>query len=448
MNGLQRISRREFLQRTGQAGGGLVFALAVGQGCSRTPEPGTAPVAGPDSFMPNVYVNIRTDGIVEIICHRSEMGQGIRTCLPQVIADELDADWERIELKQALGDEKYGDQNTDGSTSIRRHFDLLRGAGATAREMLVAAAAADWGVPASECVTRDHAVHHEASGRSAGYGDLVALTDGIAAPETPTFKDPANYRYIGKSLDTIDGFAMSVGTANYGIDATLPGMLHASIERCPTHGGAVASFDATAAKAVAGVVDVIKLPDPEAGKAPGFLPLGGVAVLATNTWSAMQGRAALTIEWAPGANGAYDSEIYREELLASAGKEGKTVLERGDAAAALAAAFAPSPAALVLAFLMMRAAPGAASVSVFHCFSVVHVQSLFHAYRYISRYIVNQDISKKIFRREGALLGEGDGGRGRAADEFPGNGKAGKRLIHLNAGAPIQVYSCVHSPWG
>jgi len=340
VNGLRRISRREFLQRTGQAGGGLVFALSVGAGCSRTPDTDAAPVsaAATDAFMPNVYVNIRTDGIVEIVCHRSEMGQGIRTCLPQVIADELDADWDRIELKQALGDEKYGDQNTDGSTSIRRHFDLLRGAGATAREMLIAAAAAEWGVPASECATREHAVHHEASGRSAGYGDLVALTDGVAAPESPTFKDPANYRYIGKSLDTIDGFAMSVGAANYGIDTTLPGMLHASIERCPTHGGAVAAFDATAAKAVPGVVDVIRLPDPEAGKAPGFLPLGGIAVLATNTWSAMQGRAALEIEWAPGPNGAYDSEKYREELAASSQKEGRIVLDRGDVAGALASA--------------------------------------------------------------------------------------------------------------
>jgi len=343
MNGLQRISRREFLNRTGQAGGGLVFALSVGAACTPGGDTAATPpvngaAEGPDAFMPNVYVNIRRDGIVEIICHRSEMGQGIRTCLPQVIADELDADWDRIELKQALGDEKYGDQNTDGSTSIRRHFDLLRGAGATAREMLVAAAAADWGVPAAECVTRDHAVHHEASGRSAGYGELVALTDGVEAPGTPTFKDPANYRYIGKSLDNIDGYAMSVGAANYGIDLTFPGMLHASIERCPTHGGAVAAFDATAAKAVAGVVDVIQLPDPDPAAAPGFLPLGGVAVLATNTWSAMQGRAALDIEWAPGKNGAYESEKYREELHASAQKEGKIVLERGDAVAALTTA--------------------------------------------------------------------------------------------------------------
>src|SRR5210317_1451213 len=156
MNGLQKLSRREFLQKTGVASGGLVFAMTLGM-------PRGAAGAGAASVAPNVYVNVRDDDIVEIYCHRSEMGQGIRTSLPQVIADELEADWERIELLQALGDPKYGDQNTDGSTSIRKHFDLLRTAGASAREMLVAAAALEWGVPASELVARNHAVHHEAS---------------------------------------------------------------------------------------------------------------------------------------------------------------------------------------------------------------------------------------------------------------------------------------------
>ena len=168
MSELRKISRREFLQRTGQAGGGLVFALTFASAC--TPEQqATVPAARElASVTPNVYVNIRNDGIVEIYCHRSEMGQGIRTSLPQVIADELEADWDKIKLIQAIGHEKYGDQNTDGSTSIRRHFDLLRNAGATARDMMIAAAASMWGVPAAECVAREHAVHHEASGRSAG----------------------------------------------------------------------------------------------------------------------------------------------------------------------------------------------------------------------------------------------------------------------------------------
>jgi isoquinoline 1-oxidoreductase beta subunit len=178
-----------------------------------------------------------------------------------VIADELEADWDRIELLQALGDAKYGDQNTDGSTSIRKHFDLLRTAGASAREMLVAAAAMEWGVPATELVARNHAVHHEASGRSAVYGDLVASAAELDVPEDVTFKDPADYRYIGKSMDLVDGVAMTTGTGIYGTDTVLPGMLYASIERCPVYGGTVKSVDDTGALKVGGVENVIKMPN-------------------------------------------------------------------------------------------------------------------------------------------------------------------------------------------
>ena len=152
MSDVRKISRREFMTRTGQAGGGLVFALTFGTAC-QPEQTAVGPAAkAAASVAPNVYVNIRNDGIVEIYCHRSEMGQGIRTSLPQVIADEMEADWDKIELIQAIGHEKYGDQNTDGSTSIRRHFDTLRNAGATARDMMIAAAASMWGVPAEECV--------------------------------------------------------------------------------------------------------------------------------------------------------------------------------------------------------------------------------------------------------------------------------------------------------
>lgn len=335
MSQIQRITRREFLKRTGQVSGGMVLALSVATACGPSTDApmNTTAAAG---FSPNVYVNIRENGVVEIYCHRSEMGQGIRTCLPQIIADELDADWDRIELIQALGDEKYGDQNTDGSTSIRKHFDLLRGAGAAAREMLVAAAAASWQVPANECITRDHAVHHEASGQSAGYGELVALTEGIAVPENPSFKSAKDYRYIGKSMDLIDGYDMSTGRANYGIDVSVPDMLYASIERSPVHGGRVASFDDTAARAVAGVVDVIEMPEPTAP--PFFNPLGGIAVVATNTWAAQKGREALKIEWNSGANADYDSEKYREELMASCCSEGNLILNRGNTTSAMAAA--------------------------------------------------------------------------------------------------------------
>ncbi|MFQ5609834.1 MAG: molybdopterin cofactor-binding domain-containing protein, partial [Woeseiaceae bacterium] len=330
MRNIHKITRRDFLKRTGQAGG-MVIGFSLTSGCGPM---GSAPVASGRNVMPNVYVNVRDDDIVEIHCHRSEMGQGIRTGLPQVIADELEADWDKIELVQTIGDEKYGDQNTDGSTSIRKHFDLLRGAGASAREMLVAAAASAWGTSADECVAREHAVHHEASGRRMTFGELVAHTDGIEVPENPSFKDKADYRYISAPIDIIDGVAMTTGTANYGIDTVLPGMLYASVEHCPAHGGTVKSLDDTAARAVPGVVDVIRMPNPTA---PVFFnPLGGVAVVATNTWAANKGREVLEVEWDYGANAAYDSEKFREELMVSCCNEGDTVLNRGDAHAAIA----------------------------------------------------------------------------------------------------------------
>jgi isoquinoline 1-oxidoreductase beta subunit len=329
MSELRKISRREFMQRTGQAGGGLVFALTFASAC-QPDEMAVGPAAkATASVAPNVYVNIRNDGIVEIYCHRSEMGQGIRTSLPQVIADELEADWDKVEVIQAIGHEKYGDQNTDGSTSIRNHFDLLRNAGATARDMMIAAAAAMWAVPAGECVAREHAVHHDGSGKSAGYGELVETADGMPQPESATFKAREDYRYIGKPMETIDGLDFTTGRAMYGTDTVLPNMLHASIERCPAFGGTVTSVDDTAARAVAGVVDVFRLPEPTSP--PMFNIQGGVAVLASNSWSATQGRNALEIEWDRGVNAGHESVAYREALIASASAPGTTVLARGDA---------------------------------------------------------------------------------------------------------------------
>lgn len=330
MSGLKKISRREFLQRTGQAGGGLVFALTLSS-CGSGEQAAAPFVPTGAAVAPNVYVNIRDDGIVEIYCHRSEMGQGIRTSLLQIIADELEADWDKVKIIQAIGHEKYGDQNTDGSTSIRKHFDVLRNAGATARDMMIAAAASLWGVPADECIAREHAVHHEASGRSAGYGELVDTAAGMPQPESANFKNSDDYRYIGKPVDTIDGMAFTTGGANYGIDTVLPDMLHASIERCPAFGGTVTDYDDSAAKSVAGVVDVIKMPEPTSP--PLFNIQGGVAVLADNTWSAQQGRAALSIDWDRGANGEYQDDTYRESLISAVQSAGKTVLDRGDVGA-------------------------------------------------------------------------------------------------------------------
>ena len=317
------------MKRTGQAGGGLVFALTFASAC-QPDEVAVGPAAkATASVAPNVYVNIRNDGIVEVYCHRSEMGQGIRTSLPQVIADELEADWDKVEVIQAIGHEKYGDQNTDGSTSIRNHFDLLRNAGATGRDMMIAAAAKMWAVPVNECVAREHAVHHEGSGKSAGYGELVETANGMPQPESAKFKAREDYRYIGKPMDTIDGLDFTTGRARYGTDTVLPNMLYASIERCPAFGGTVTSFDDAAARVVSGVVDVIRMPEPTSP--PLYNIQGGIAVLAENTWSASEGRKALQIQWDRGVNAEHESQAYKEDLIASASAPGATVLTRGDA---------------------------------------------------------------------------------------------------------------------
>ena len=329
MSELRKISRREFMKRTGQASGGLVFALTFASAC-QPDEATVGPAAkATASVAPNVYVNIRNDGIVEIYCHRSEMGQGIRTSLPQIIADELEADWGKIKVIQAIGHEKYGDQNTDGSTSIRNHFDLLRNAGATGRDMMIAAAAKMWAVPADECVAREHAVHHEGSGKSAGYDELVETASGMPQPESAEFKAREDYRYIGKPMDTIDGRAFTTGGAKYGTDTVLPNMLYASIERCPAFGGTAISFDDAAARTVAGVVDVIRMPEPTSP--PLFNIQGGIAVVADNSWSASEGRKALRIQWDRGVNAEHESQAYKKDLIASASAPGKTVLTRGDA---------------------------------------------------------------------------------------------------------------------
>jgi isoquinoline 1-oxidoreductase subunit beta len=323
---IQRISRRQFMRNTGIVGSGLILATNVGVCASAIGRP-------PGSFSPNVYVSLHVNGNVEIVCHRSEMGQGIRTCLPQIIADEMEADWDRITLLQATGDKKFGDQNTDGSTSIRNQFDMLRTAGATAREMLIAAAADMWGVPPDECLAREHAIHHKASSRSLGYGELSAVAADLDVPEHVEFKSRDDYRYIGKPMNLIDGEAMTTGAAKFGIDTSLPGMLYASIERCPALGGRIISVDDAATRAVSGVVDVIQLP--AATAPPAFNPLGGVAVVAENTWSAQQGREALKIEWDLGPNSHYDSEQYRRQLEATAKADGTIVIDRGDVVTAI-----------------------------------------------------------------------------------------------------------------
>jgi isoquinoline 1-oxidoreductase subunit beta len=333
------VSRRRFL--AGMSLGGLV--LAVGMPATRAQEPKKYGADGmPNGWVddPLAFVSIAEDGTVTIVCHRSEMGQGVRTGMPIIVADELEADWSRVRVAQAPGDEKrFGNQDTDGSRSTRHFFEPMRRCGAAARTMLEAAAAERWKVPAREVEARNHEVLHKPTGRKLGYGALAkaAAAQPVPARETLRLKDPKQFRYIGKRhIKLVDGRDIVTGKAKYGIDTRLPGMLYAVVARPPVYGGKVASVDQAEALKVPGVERVVQI-EPSAPPAH-FNPLGGVAVLGRNTFAAMQGRQALKITWDDGVNAGYDSAAYKTALEESARKPGKVVRNDGDFAAAAAGA--------------------------------------------------------------------------------------------------------------
>jgi isoquinoline 1-oxidoreductase beta subunit len=329
MSGLENLSRRSAL--FGIAAGGLLLGTRIA-GYSPIRQ---AEAALEASLAPNLFVAVAPSGIVTIVVSRSEMGTGIRTSLAMALADELDADWQKIRVVQADGDPKYGDQNTDGSKSVRLLLGTMRDAGAAARQMLVTAAAKRWAIAPSACSTQSGAVVQRSGGRRLAYGELVAHAAKLPAP-TPgsvPLKAPADWRYIGKPMPIIDLDDIVQGRAEYGIDVVRPGMKYASIERPPSYGGRVARFDATAAMKVPGVEQVVEIPT--APLPSGFLPLGGVAVIASSTWAAMQGRKRLQIEWEAGPNAGYDTHAYRTVLEDTARRQGKVVRDNGDTAHAL-----------------------------------------------------------------------------------------------------------------
>ncbi|HET9013017.1 MAG TPA: molybdopterin cofactor-binding domain-containing protein, partial [Gemmatimonadaceae bacterium] len=285
-----------------------------------------------------VFLAIDPDGLVSIVCHRSEMGQGVRTAMPMIVADELEADWTRVKVIQADGDPRYGDQNTDGSRSGRREFVRLRQAGAAARTMLEQAAATRWSVPASEVQARMHAVVHVPSGRKLGFGELAAAASALKVPDAASLrlKPKADFRFIGKDVPLRDGLDMVTGRAIFGIDVRRPGMKYAVIARPPVYGGRVKAVDDAAALKVAAVERVVAL---QGAPVPsGFQPLGGVAVIARNTWAALQGREALKITWDDGPNAAYDSVEYEKAIVKSAQQPGAVARKEGDVDAALGGA--------------------------------------------------------------------------------------------------------------
>jgi isoquinoline 1-oxidoreductase subunit beta len=335
---LANVSRRGLLK--GIAGTGA-FVLAAQIPAVRS---AMAYATGADAMAhgvvtnPHVFVSIDKDGIVTIMAARAEMGNGAaRTSLPMIAADELDADWSRVRVMQAPGDEEtYGNQDTDGSRSVRHWIQPMRQVGAGARKMLEQAAAKRWGVPLDEVEARLHEVVHKPSGKKLGYGELAADAAALPAPalDTLQLKKPSAFRYIGKgTISIVDLFDITTGKATYGQDVKLPDLLFAVIARPPVVQGKVASYDAGATMKVPGVVKVVTLdgtPPPAA-----FSPLGGVAVIAKNTWAAIKGRDALKIVWDDGPNASFNSVAYKAMLEENVRKPGRLERSEGDVDAAL-----------------------------------------------------------------------------------------------------------------
>jgi isoquinoline 1-oxidoreductase beta subunit len=333
---IQNLSRRGFLIA---GGAGLTLAAFAG-GAEAFP---AWPVGGqtmPHGLRTNplIFVQLDADGTLTLIAHRSEMGTGSRTTLPMIMADEMEANWAHVVIEQAEGDEpKYGNQDTDGSRSLRHHIQAARQIGASVRHMLAAAASAKWGVPASEVTVANHMVTH--GGKSVGFGDLAEAAMALPVPAFAdlSFKSEADFRYIGKGeVQITDLHDITTGKAVYGGDVSIPGMKYAAIARPPVVGGTVKSVDDAAAKAIPGVIGVHMV----AGSImpAKFAPLGGVAVVADTTWAALQGRDALKIEWDGGPHAGYNSGPYMEEMKATAAQPGTVLRDQGDVDAAFSAA--------------------------------------------------------------------------------------------------------------
>jgi isoquinoline 1-oxidoreductase beta subunit len=315
------ISRRDFMKVASMAGSGLVIGFYL-----PTKDRKLFGAEPTEAFVPNAFLSIDKAGTVTITVAKSEMGQGVRTALPMIVAEELEADWSKVKIEQAPGHQsKYGSQGTGGSSSVRRSFDPLRKAGATARDMLMTAAAQEWNVDKSTCYAEKGMVIHKPTGKKSGYGDLVDAAAKVPVPDNPPLKDPKDFKIIGKPMTQLDTPNRVDGSAQYGLDVKVPGMVYASVEHCPVFGGKAVSFDATNAKKVWGVKDVIQIDE-------------GVVVIAANTWSALKGREALSIKWDEGPNANQSQANIWKTFEEAAKNPGTKEPEIGNAAAALSSA--------------------------------------------------------------------------------------------------------------
>ena len=306
------LSRREFVAAGVAAGAGLVVGFYLPHGGH----------SEKDSFSPNAYLRIAPDNKITIVVARSEMGQGVRTALPMILAEELEADWKQIEIEQAGASTLFGDQTTGGSASIRTTWDPMRKAGAAAREMLISAAAVTWGVPRSTCTAESSHIKHAATNRSLRYGELVAKASTLPIPTDVPLKQSKDYKIVGQRLARVDSPAKVKGEAVFGIDFRLPGMKYAVLSRCPTIGGKMTGFDDKESKKISGVTYVGKIGD------------SAVAVVADSVWGAMEGRRVLNVTWDDGPNKNLNNAAITASLNQAASKKGANLYAAGEAAKA------------------------------------------------------------------------------------------------------------------
>lgn len=316
----ETLTRRSFIKAAAAAGGGLLLSLYLP---SKEDALLGSPVDTP--FSPNVWIKIDTDGNVTITVARSEMGQGVWTSMSMIVAEELDADWSKVSVKQADAHfTRFGSQSTGGSYSVRGSWEKLRIAGATGREMLRAAAARKWGVAISACVTNKGYVHHS-GGKKASYGELADLAVTLPIPSSPALKDPRDFTLLGKRIRKHDSPSKTLGTATFGIDVRVPQMVFSSVEKCPVFGGTLAGFDDAATRKIPGVIDVLRIGE-------------GVAVIANCTWTAFKGREALSVKWNEGRWANQSSTKIRAALVDTVRRKGAVIAVSGDIDSAFAGA--------------------------------------------------------------------------------------------------------------
>ena len=307
------LSRREFVTAGIAAGAGLVIGFYL---------PHKSSSGNVDSFSPNAYLRITPDNKVTIVVARSEMGQGVRTALPMILAEELEADWKQIAIEQAGASTLFGDQTTGGSASIRTTWDPMRKAGAAAREMLISAAALTWNVPRSRCTAENGHIKYTATNRILSYGELASKAATLPVPTDVTLKQSKDYKIVGQRLPRVDSPDKVTGDAVFGIDYRMPGMKLAVLSRCPTIAGKVSAFDDQESRKISGVSYVGKIGD------------SAVAVVADSVWEAMEGRRVLNVTWDDGPNKDLNTAAVMASLQQAAAKKGANLYAAGDPAKA------------------------------------------------------------------------------------------------------------------